>query len=170
MDRLRFELLLGHSGGEIREHPTSQAGGGGGTGSDDEVLPDRTAEPGPSEQPPETGHPYDDSQADDEFTVMDVDEEQSEEVAPRPPRKRGRFENDRSNSMRQGEGASSSSMRRIRRRSIKEERAREETEGGHKEQRNIQSSARARAGSLSDCSRAVGPTPPSAVFGVHNCS
>ena len=60
MDRLRFELLLGHSGGETREHPTSQAGGGGGTGSDDEVLPDRTAEvaaeSGPSEQPPETGH------------------------------------------------------------------------------------------------------------------
>ena len=54
------ELLLGHSGGETREHPTSQAGGGGGTGSDDEVLPDRTAEvaaeSGPSEQPPETGH------------------------------------------------------------------------------------------------------------------
>ena len=63
-----------------------------------------------------------------------------------------------------------SNRKRIRRHSIKEERAREETEGGHKEQRNIQSSARARAGSLSDCSRVVRPTPPSAVFGVHNWS
>ena len=99
--------------------------------------------------------------------MIDVDEEQSEEEAPRPPRKRGRFENDRSNSMRLGEGASKQHEEdpatQHKRRARKEE-----TEGGHKEQRNIQSSARARAGSLSDCSRVVRPTPPSAVFGVHN--
>ena len=57
-------------------------------------MPDRAAEPGPSEQPPETGHPNDGSQADDEFTVMDVDEEQPEHEASQPPRKRGRFENE----------------------------------------------------------------------------
>ena len=70
-----------------RRHPTAQ-------------------QPGPSEQPPETGHPNDGSQADDEFTVMDVDEEQPEHETSQPPRKRGRFENERSDSMSQGEGAS----------------------------------------------------------------
>ena len=69
-------------------------------------TPDSAAEPGPSEQPPETGHPNDGSQAGDEFTVMDVDEEQPEHEAFRPPRKRGRFENERSDSMSQGEGTS----------------------------------------------------------------
>ena len=69
-------------------------------------MPDRAAEPGPSEQPPEMGHPNDGSQADDEFTVMDVDKEQPEDEASQPPRKRGRFENERSDSMSQGEGAS----------------------------------------------------------------
>ena len=69
-------------------------------------MPDRAAESGPSEQPPKTGHPNDGSQADDEFTVMDVDEEQPEDEASQPPRKRGRFENERSDSMSQGEGAS----------------------------------------------------------------
>ena len=108
MDRLRLELLLGHRGTE-----TSQARAGQdnddsdeGARSDDEETPDRAAEPGPSEQPPETGHPNDGSQADDEFTVMDVDEEQPEHEASQPPRKRGRFENERSDSMGQGEGAS----------------------------------------------------------------
>ena len=108
MDRLRFELLLGHSGGETRELPTSQDNDDSDDGarSDDEETPDRAAEPGPSEQPPETGHPNDGSQADDEFTVMDVDEGQPEHEASQPPRKRGRFENERSDSMSQGEGAS----------------------------------------------------------------
>ena len=69
-------------------------------------MPDRTTEPGPSEQPPETGHPNEGSQTDDEFTVMDVEEEQPEDEAPQPPRKRGRFENERSDSTSQGEGAS----------------------------------------------------------------
>ena len=70
-------------------------------------MPDRAgAESGPSEQPPETGHPNDGSQADDEFTVMDVEEEQPEDEASQPPRKRGRFENEQSDSMSQGEGAS----------------------------------------------------------------
>ena len=108
MDRIRFELRLGHRGTE-----TSQARAGQdnddsdeGARSDDEETPDRAAEPGPSEQPPETGHPNDGSQADDEFTVMDVDEEQPEHEASQPPRKRGRFENERSDSMSQGEGAS----------------------------------------------------------------
>ena len=36
----------------------------------------------------------------------DEDEEQSEHEASQPPRKRGRFENERSDSMSQGEGAS----------------------------------------------------------------
>ena len=74
--------------------------------SEDEEMPDRTTEPGPIEQPPETGHPNEGSQTDDEFTVMDVEEEQPEDEAPQPPRKRGRFENERSDSMSQGEGAS----------------------------------------------------------------
>lgn len=98
--RLRFELLLGHSGGETRELPTSQDnddsddgarsdGDEDGERSEDEETPDRAAEPGPSEQPPETGHPNDGSQADDEFTVMDVDEGQPEHEASQPPRKRG---------------------------------------------------------------------------------
>ena len=59
MDRLRLELLLGHRGTE-----TSQARAGQdnddsdeGARSDDEETPDRAAEPGPSEQPPETGGP-----------------------------------------------------------------------------------------------------------------
>ena len=69
-------------------------------------MPDRTTEPGPSEQPPETGHPNEGSQTEDEFTVMDVDEEQPEHETSQPPRKRGRFENERSDSMSQGEGAS----------------------------------------------------------------
>ena len=72
-------------------------------------MPDRATEPGPGERPPEEGPPpNDDSQADDEFTVMDVDEEQPEDEASQPPRKRGRFENERSDSMSQaqGEGAS----------------------------------------------------------------
>ena len=69
-------------------------------------MPDRTTEPGPSEQPPETGHPNEGSQTEDEFTVMDVDEEQPEHEASQPPRKRGRFENEHSDSMSQGEGAS----------------------------------------------------------------
>ena len=72
----------------------------------DEEMSDRAAEPGPSEQPPETPPPNDDNQADDEFTVMDVDEEQPEHEASQPPRKRGRFENERSDSTSQGEGAS----------------------------------------------------------------
>ena len=80
----------GRSGGETREAPTGRTGGSDDAGSNNEEMSDRAAEPGPSEQPPETGHLNDDSQADDEFTVMDVDEEQSEEEAPRPPRKRGR--------------------------------------------------------------------------------
>ena len=46
------------------------------------------------------------SVTDDEFTVMDVEEEQPEDEAPQPPRKRGRFENERSDSMSQGGGAS----------------------------------------------------------------
>ena len=37
---------------------------------------------------------------------MDVEEEQPEDEAPQPPRKRGRLENERSDSMSQGEGAS----------------------------------------------------------------
>jgi len=37
---------------------------------------------------------------------MDVDEEQPEDEASQPPRKRGRFENERRDSMGQGEGAS----------------------------------------------------------------
>ena len=104
----RLELLLGHSGGETREHPTSQDNDDSDDGarSDDEETPDRAAEPGPSEQPPETGHPNDGSQADDEFTVMDVDEEQPEDETSHSPRKRGRFENERSDSVSQGEGAS----------------------------------------------------------------
>ena len=67
--------------------------------SEDEEMPDRTTEPGPSEQPPETGHPNEGSQTDDEFAVMDVEEEQPEDEASQPPRKRGRFENERSDSM-----------------------------------------------------------------------
>ena len=55
MDRLRLELLLGHSGGATRGPPTGQADDG--AGSEYEEMPDRAAEPGPSEQPPETGHP-----------------------------------------------------------------------------------------------------------------
>ena len=47
----------------------------------------------------------DDSQTNDDFTVMDVEEEQPEEEAPRPPR-RERFEHERSDSMSQGEGTS----------------------------------------------------------------
>ena len=113
--RLRFELLLGHSGGETRELPTSQDNDDrdDGARSDDEETPDRAAEPGPSEQPPETGHPNDGSQADDEFTVMDVDEEQpeAEHEASQPPRKRGRFENERSDSMSQGRGRASNRKR-----------------------------------------------------------
>ena len=116
MDRLRLELLLGHRGTE-----TSQARAGQdnddsdeGARSDDEETPDRAAEPGPSEQPPETGHPNDGSQADDEFTVMDVDEEQPEHEASQPPRKRGRFENERSDSMRESGRGRASSMTRTR--------------------------------------------------------
>ena len=104
MDRLRLELLLGHSGGATRPPPTGQADDG--AGSEYEEMPDRAAEPGPSEQPPETGHPNDGSQADDEFTVMDVDEEQPEDETSHSPRKRGRFENERSDSVSQGDGAS----------------------------------------------------------------
>ena len=37
---------------------------------------------------------------------MDEDEERPEHEASQPPRKRGRFENERSDSMSQGEGAS----------------------------------------------------------------
>ncbi|EOD15911.1 hypothetical protein EMIHUDRAFT_210830 [Emiliania huxleyi CCMP1516] len=77
-----------------------------GARSDDEETPDRAAEQGPSEQPPETGHPNDGSQADDEFTVMDMDEEKPEDETSHSPRKRGRFENERSDSVSQGEGAS----------------------------------------------------------------
>jgi len=106
MDRLRFELLLGHNGGRTRDPPTGQASGDDGTGSADEKMPDRAAEPGPSERPSEEGHPNDASQTDDDFTVMDIDEEQPEGEASQPPRKRGRFENERSDSMGQGEGAS----------------------------------------------------------------
>ena len=106
MDRLRFELLLGHSGGLTRDPPTGQAGGDDGTGSDDEEMPDRTTEPGPSERLSEEGPQNDDSQTNDDFTVMDVEEEQPEDEAPQPPRKRGRFENERSDSTSQGEGAS----------------------------------------------------------------
>jgi len=87
MDRLRLELLLGHSGGATRPPPTGQADEG--AGSEYEEMPDRVAESGPSEQPPETGHPNDGSQADDEFTVMDVEEEQPEDAASQPARKRG---------------------------------------------------------------------------------
>ena len=105
MDRLRFELLLGHSGGLTRDPPTGQAGGDDGTGSDDEEMPDRTTEPGPSERLSEEGPQNDDSQTNDDFTVMDVEEEQPEEEAPRPPR-RERFEHERSDSMSQGEGTS----------------------------------------------------------------
>jgi len=57
MDRLRFELLLGHSGGLTRDPPTGQAGGDDGTGSDDEEMPDRTTEPAPSERLSEEGPP-----------------------------------------------------------------------------------------------------------------
>ena len=105
MDRLRFELLLGHSGGLTRDPPTGQAGGDDGTGSDDEEMPDRTTEPGPSERLSEEGPQNDDSQTNDDFTVMDVEEEQPEEEAPRPPR-RERFEHERSDSMSQGAGTS----------------------------------------------------------------
>ena len=113
MDRLRFELLLGHSGGLTRDPPTGQAGGDDGTGSDDEEMPDRTTEPGPSERLSEEGPQNDDSQTNDDFTVMDVEEEQPEEEAPRPPR-RERFEHERSDSMSQGEGTSQRSMMRTR--------------------------------------------------------
>ena len=106
MDRLRLELLLGRSGGETREAPTGRTGGSDDAGSNNEEMSDRAAEPGPSEQPPETAPPNDDSQADDEFTVMDVDEEQPEDETSHSPRKRGRFENERSDSMSEGEGAS----------------------------------------------------------------
>ena len=107
MDRLRFELLQGGSGGDGHRHPEdANDGDEDGERSEDEEMPDRTTEPGPSEQPPETGHPNEGSQTDDEFTVMDVDEEQPEHEASQPPRKRGRFENERSDSMSQGEGAS----------------------------------------------------------------
>ena len=50
--------------------------------------------------------PNDGSQADDEFTVMDMDEEKPEDETSHSPRKRGRFENERSDSVSQGEGAS----------------------------------------------------------------
>ena len=108
MDRIRFELRLGHRGTESSQARAGQDNDDSDDGarSDDEETPDRAAEPGPSEQPPETGQPNDGSQTDDEFTVMDVDEEQPEHEASQPPRKRGRFENERSDSMSQGEGAS----------------------------------------------------------------
>ena len=107
LDRLRFELLQGGGGGDGYRHPEDDNDGDEDRGrSEDEEMPDRTTEPGPSEQPPETGHPNEGSQTDDEFTVMDVEEEQPEDEAPQPPRKRGRFENERSDSMSQGEGAS----------------------------------------------------------------
>ncbi|EOD09534.1 hypothetical protein EMIHUDRAFT_198018 [Emiliania huxleyi CCMP1516] len=107
MDRLRFELLQGGSGGDGHRHPEdANDGDEDGERSEDEEMPDRTTEPGPSEQPPETSHPNEGSQTDDEFTVMDVEEEQPEDEAPQPPRKRGRFENERSDSMSQGGGAS----------------------------------------------------------------
>ena len=104
LDRLRFELLQGGSGGDGHRHPEdANDGDEDGERSEDEEMPDRTTEPGPSEQPPETGHPNEGSQTDDEFTVMDVEEEQPEDEAPQPPRKRGRFENERSDPMSQGE-------------------------------------------------------------------
>ena len=63
------------SGGATRAPRTGQASSDDGTGSEYGEMPDRAAEPGPSEQPPETGHPNDGSQADDEFTVMDVEKD-----------------------------------------------------------------------------------------------
>ena len=75
MNRLRLELLLGHSGGLTGDPPAGQASGDDGTGSAEEEMPDRTTEPGPSERPSEEGPPNDDTQTDDDFTVMDVDEE-----------------------------------------------------------------------------------------------
>jgi len=64
-------------------------------------MSDRTTEPGagPSEQPPETGHPSISKRGGSHcrqttslhITVMDVDEEQPEDEASQPPRKRGRF-------------------------------------------------------------------------------
>ena len=74
LDRLRFELLQGGGGGDRDEDGNDGDGDGG--RSEDEEMPDCTTEPGPSEQPPETGHPNDGSQADDEFT---------EDEAPRSP-------------------------------------------------------------------------------------
>ena len=58
LERLRFELLQGGSGGDGHRHPEdANDGDEDGERSEDEEMPDRTTEPGPSEQPPETGHP-----------------------------------------------------------------------------------------------------------------
>ena len=60
LDRLRLELLQGGGGGDGHRHAEdgNDVDEDGGR-SKDEEMPDRTTEPGPSEQPPETGHPND---------------------------------------------------------------------------------------------------------------
>ncbi|EOD38014.1 hypothetical protein EMIHUDRAFT_200395 [Emiliania huxleyi CCMP1516] len=90
LDRLRFELLQGGGGGDGYRHPEDSTDGDEDGGrSEAEEMPDRTTEPGPSERPSEEGPPNDASQTDDDFTVMDVDEEQAEGDRARHHSRRG---------------------------------------------------------------------------------